>query len=178
MLDTTGMKHIRRMIMEVELMYQELNSGAAVEILVATEDQVYEYLEEYSVDHIIGQYDGVDSYEDCDWILIDWGEEVEAFALNGKIDPDVFEYLEASEVSTAPSWDVFVAAYCGGIPADRVRDAYVGEYRDVEDFGYEMGYNSGEIPGWIESFIDWEKYGEFLMGNYIEEDNHYFTNYY
>lgn len=60
-----------------------------------------------------------------------------------------------------------------------VLDVYHGEYKDDEDFAYEMADSCGYINdkvSWPYTCIDWERAARDLMFDYVEYNGHYFHN--
>lgn len=58
-------------------------------------------------------------------------------------------------------------------------DAFAGKYDSVEDFGYDMMSGCYDIPEYLESYIDYAKYGRDLLlgGDYWSSNEFYFRNY-
>lgn len=59
---------------------------------------------------------------------------------------------------------------------ENYEDAYQGEYKDDEDFAYDMAEQCGyETPsGWPYNCIDWSRAARDLMFDYSESNGHYF----
>lgn len=89
-------------------------------------------------------------------------------------------YAEALAVMNE-SWmdvDAFVAGLRLGIPVDKLEDAYVGDFRNDEEYVEREIGTTWEIPEFIEPYIDWEAVARDNLDSFHSEDGHYFlTNY-
>lgn len=58
-------------------------------------------------------------------------------------------------------------------------DAFAGIHDSVEDFGYDVMQSCYDIPEYLESYINYEKYGRDLLlgGDYWSSENFYFRNF-
>lgn len=115
------------------------------------------------VDHeggIVGQF-----YTSCGhWGSMDWAGLEEAL-----------DVIEGSHLDEA----VFLAGLACDIPMDKIEEAYHGEYKDDEDFAYQLWEDCGylsELPDYCRNYIDWEAVARDLMINdYNSENGHYFS---
>lgn len=58
-------------------------------------------------------------------------------------------------------------------------EAYQGEYKDDEEFAYQLADDLGYLQkdvNWPYDCIDWERAARELMYDYMEENGHYFRN--
>ena len=76
--------------------------------------------------------------------------------------------------------DVLEAALEADIQVESIEEAYQGEYKNDEDFAYEMATQLGEIDlrnqPWPLSCIDWAFAAKELMYDYVESNGYYFRN--
>jgi antirestriction protein len=70
--------------------------------------------------------------------------------------------------------DAFVAGLNLGIPADKIEDAYVGEFRNDAEYAEQQIGTLWEIPEFIEPYIDWEHVARDSCGSFHSEEKHYF----
>jgi antirestriction protein len=81
-----------------------------------------------------------------------------------------------AELDYAP--ELIEAAIECGIELSSIEDAYVGEYKDDEDFAYEQADMCGLIDqgaNWPNNCIDWEYAARELMFDYISSNGYYFS---
>lgn len=74
--------------------------------------------------------------------------------------------------------EVFEAGIQAGIDLDRIEECYVGQFSNDADFAQQLAedlYDFKDIPSWVE--IDWDATSVNIMYDYIEQDEHYFSNY-
>lgn len=67
-----------------------------------------------------------------------------------------------------------------GYDLSQIEEAYAGQYDTVEEFGRETFDGVEErVPDRITQFIDFEKYGEWVLSDYYRDDEtgHTFRNY-
>lgn len=127
-------------------------------------------LDEKATDEILNRdCEVVDSDDDLvSWFCgnygtFDWGGYAEAFD----------EYTKAGI-----NIDAFSAGIHLGIPADKVLDAYIGEYKNDEEFAECHLYSSLEIPESIVNYIDWEAVARDYSCDFHSLNDFYFsTNY-
>jgi hypothetical protein len=76
--------------------------------------------------------------------------------------------------------DVLTSALDLDIPPDRIDEAYIGAYKDDEDFAQTMAEETGDIDfrslPWPLTCIDWEFAAKEVMYDYAASDGHYFRN--
>jgi len=96
------------------------------------------------------------------------------------IDSNFFEYQAAINDSYLDK-EVFEAGIDCGIPFESIEDVYQGEYKDNEDFAYEMAESCGLIDDnakWPYCCIDWSHAARELMYDFVDSNGHYFSNNY
>lgn len=89
------------------------------------------------------------------------------------------EYITALEAleESGMELEAFKAGLSLGIPADKVWDAYRGDFDSDEDFAEDLWENCGylsEMPEFARNYIDWQAVARDLMFDFQEEDGHYF----
>lgn len=146
-----------------------LNTGDAI-----LEGGLREYLayvlDEKAADEILNRdYEVVDSDDD----LVSW------FCGNyGTFDWKGYEEAFAEFVDSGMSVEAFAAGTHLGIPADKVLDAYIGEYKNDEEFAECHIGSSLEIPESIINYIDWEAVARDYSCDFNSLNDFYFsTNY-
>lgn len=92
---------------------------------------------------------------------------------------DCDEYITALEAleESGMELEAFKAGLSLGIPADKVWDAYRGDFDSDEDFAEDLWENCGylsEMPEFARNYIDWQAVARDLMFDFQEEDGHYF----
>jgi hypothetical protein len=89
--------------------------------------------------------------------------------------------LEAYELNGVEITDAYADAFGWDyVTADKVSDAFVGEYESDESFAREMAESTGAIKDdaqWPYTCIDWELAARDLMYDYTESNGYYFNNY-
>ena len=77
--------------------------------------------------------------------------------------------------------EVIAAGLACGIPAEKIEDAYFGEYSSDESFAREFAENIGAMQdssSWPYTCIDWEQAANELMFDFSSDNGHYFSNNY
>jgi antirestriction protein len=94
------------------------------------------------------------------------------------IDDDLFDYLALDDDDRK-----ILAAYIDmtgetGATIDDAMDHYQGEYKNDEDFVYQLLEDCGDIPKDMPSYIviDWEATARNIMFDFYEVDGLYFSN--
>ena len=72
--------------------------------------------------------------------------------------------------------EVVMAGIACGIDADKMEEAYEGEYTSDESFAQELAESTGfeYSDNWPANCIDWEKAARELMYDYVEDNGYYF----
>lgn len=89
---------------------------------------------------------------------------------------DCWEFAEAFAECEQDIDIVEAALECDVNPSD-IDEAYNGNYKDDEDFAYEMANELGAIDknaNWPMTCIDWEQAARELMMDYNEHNGYYF----
>lgn len=108
-------------------------------------------------------------------ILGDVEEVPDRFVGEWSIDEEFFELQEAIENSHLDA-EVFEAGIECGIPIDKIEDAYYGYFESDEALADEYIDSGcmGDIPEYLENYIDTERLGRDLAMDFIEFNGHYF----
>ncbi|MCK5283495.1 MAG: antirestriction protein ArdA [Nanoarchaeota archaeon] len=102
-----------------------------------------------------------------EWFVTDYEEFV-----------DLGEYPNLEDIETAVKlgqeygWETVSAYYSCYHEFEHLEEAYVGTYKDEEDFAYELAQDiySEEQLGPLSIYIDWEKYArDLFIGDYYSE---------
>jgi len=95
-----------------------------------------------------------------------------------EIDADLWdEYINLAEHERELLEAYHDAGFEGGI--QEAEDAFIGCYKDDEDFAWNMLENTGDlnsIPEHLQSYFDLEKYARDLMFDHSSAGGYYFTN--
>ena len=113
-----------------------------------------------------------------EWIIGDVEDVPEYFHSEWTIYSTFFEYQETLENSHL-SHEVFMAGLSIGFDLKAIEERYRGEYDSVKYFVEEYVEENGvldDMPDHLIEFFDMEAYGERLMDEYTEFDNHFFYN--
>lgn len=114
--------------------------------------------------------------EDPEFMFQDY-EECLGMVSESFIDEKIFELLQSDHDIEA----IEAYMYCyGEWDEQRFEDAYVGEWKDDEDFAYDQAEQMGDIEKdvrWPYTCIDWASAARDLMWDYTEHNGHYFRNF-
>ena len=89
----------------------------------------------------------------------------------------LFEYLEFKK--SCHNEEALFAYVNDGNDFDNFDEAFQGQYKDDQDFAYEVAEQLGAIDHkatWPQNCIDWEYAARELMYDYQEIDGYYFRN--
>lgn len=92
---------------------------------------------------------------------------------------NIWEFAEAFAECDQEIEVVEAALECDINPSD-IDEAYQGEYKDDEDFAFEMANSLGAIDknaSWPMNCIDWDQAAKDLMMDYSESNGYYFRNF-
>lgn len=76
---------------------------------------------------------------------------------------ELLEYVKGKDRHGA-AWEAFVDCFGEDVTLEQFEDAFVGEFKDREDFAYSNLEDSGqEIPEWLSSYVDYDAIGRDLL---------------
>jgi antirestriction protein len=116
--------------------------------------------------------------DDPEFMFQDFDGFPDRFYSECGIDDDLFDYLALDDGDRK-----ILAAYIDmtgetGATIDDAMDHYQGEYKNDEDFVYQLLEDCGDIPKDMPSYIviDWEATARNIMFDFYEVDGLYFSN--
>jgi antirestriction protein len=114
-----------------------------------------------------------------EWIVCDTDGVPKSLVGEYDLDPDWFKLEEAKAESPYLEDEVWEAGVELGIDPEHIAEAYQGEYRSDEAFAEQLLDDTGDlgqIPERLQYYFDYEKFARDLMiGDYMQEDGHYFS---
>ena len=99
--------------------------------------------------------------------------------INKSLDKNQFEDFLETYYASYLDIEVFLAGMYLDIPYDKIEDSYQGEFSTDADFAQQIisdSYNLKDIPSFVE--IDWDSTSVNIMWDYVEHNEHYFSNNY
>lgn len=133
-------------------------------------------LASYNAGNLHGEWFELDDFSDCD----EWSEKIQAMLKAGPApdaeewhicDHEGFHGVEVARyesLETVFGWhELFeehehvpaavVAHLIGEDRVEHIEDIYRGTYEDAGDYAAEMSEGMGDVPQYLENYIDWEK---------------------
>lgn len=153
---------------EIEFSFDPYNDCTDMELLKEMAQSEIETSDEFEV-----EADGIES-DKIELVITDFAEVPDKWA-NEK---DVWDFAQAFAECNQDIEVVEAALECDVNPSD-IDEAYQGQYKDDEDFAYEMAEQLGAIDKkavWPMNCIDWEYAAKELMYDYSEHNGYYFRS--
>ena len=109
-----------------------------------------------------------------EWIVCDYDNIPSEFVGEYSIDESFFDLMICIDNSHLDA-EIFYAGVSLGIQLSAIEDSYYGYFESDTDLGEHCAENL-DIPDFLESYFDYERYGRDCSFDYREFDGHYFYN--
>lgn len=115
--------------------------------------------------------------EDPEFMIQDFEGFPKEFYSESGLDSRIWDWLELDE-SDRERLTAFIDCFgdCAGDIFEAAENAYIGEYKDDEEFAYETVQSCYDLPEPLASYFDYEKYARDLMMDHSSSNGHYFTS--